>query len=77
MTAIMGIFIQNNQEENIKMQELFSKFGCSITTRICFNHRAEYSCAKNSIMIIEVVEKINEIYDELSKYWNVQIMKFD
>ena len=29
-----------------------------------------------TIVLIEVIDKINEIYDELTKHWHIQIMKF-
>ena len=36
----------------------------------------EYKCLNYGIVLIEVIDKINEIYDELTKHWHIQIMKF-
>ena len=75
--SILGLSILNNNEELSKLQEILTRYGCAISTRIHLQHRGDFKCANKSIMIIEVVDKTNEIYDELAKYWELQIMKFD
>ena len=76
MTAIIGISVDNRTNDSIKLQEILTKYGCLIKTRIGLHDMGEYKCLNYGIVLIEVVDKINEIYDELSKYWKVQIMKF-
>ncbi|MBR1423944.1 hypothetical protein IJ579_00085 [bacterium] len=76
MVAIMGINVQNRQQEASKLQDFLTKYGCFIRTRIGLHPMDEYKCLNYGIILIEVVDKINEIYDELSKNWQVQIMKF-
>ncbi len=76
MTAIIGISIDNRTNDSIKLQEILTKYGCLIKTRIGLHEMGEYKCLNYGIVLIEVVDKINEIYDELSKFWKVQIMKF-
>lgn len=77
MTAIIGISIDNRKNDSIKLQELLTKYGCSIKTRIGLHDMGEYKCLNNGIVLIEVANNINEIYDELSKFWEIQIMRFD
>ena len=36
----------------------------------------EYKCLNYGVVLIEVVDKVNEIYDELGKHWKIQMMKF-
>jgi hypothetical protein len=36
----------------------------------------EYKCLNYGIVLIEVIDKINEIYDRLAQEWQVQIMRF-
>ncbi len=76
MTAIIGISIDNRTNDSLKLQEILTKYGCLIKTRIGLHDMGEYKCLNYGIVLIEVIDKINEIYDELSKHWKVQIMKF-
>lgn len=76
MSAIIGIQISNRIEDATKLQEILTSYGCLIKTRIGLHDMGEYKCLNYGIVLIQVVDKINEIYDELSKYWKVQIMKF-
>lgn len=76
MSAIIGISIDNRTNDSIKLQEILTKYGCLIKTRIGLHDMGEYKCLNYGIVLIEVIDKINEIYDELSKYWKVQIMRF-
>lgn len=76
MTAIIGISVDNRTNDSLKLQELLTKYGCLIKTRIGLHDMGEYKCLNYGIVLIEVVDKINEIYDELAKHWKVQIMKF-
>jgi hypothetical protein len=76
MTAIIGIAINNRKEDSMKLQEILTEYGCDIKTRIGLHDMGEYKCLNYGIVLIEVISNINEIYDKLSKYWKIQIMKF-
>jgi hypothetical protein len=76
MSAIIGISIDNRTNDSIKLQEILTQYGCLIRTRIGLHDMGEYKCLNYGIVLIEVVDKVNEIYDKLAKYWKVQIMKF-
>lgn len=76
MVAIMGIKVENRAQEAQKLQEILTLYGCEIQTRLGLHPIGEYKCNNYGIVLIEVISKINEIYDELSKFWEVQIMKF-
>ena len=76
MTAIIGISVSNRKEEAAKLQDILTEYGCVIKTRIGLHDMGEYKCLNYGIVLIEVIDKINEIYDELTKHWHIQIMKF-
>lgn len=76
MTAIIGISVNNRAAESQHLQEILTKYGCYIKTRIGLHDMGEYKCLNYGIVLIEVIDKINEIYDELAKYWKIQIMRF-
>lgn len=76
MVAIMGIKVANRAQEAQKLQEILTQYGCEIQTRLGLHPIGDYKCNNYGIVLIEVINKINEIYDELSRFWEVQIMKF-
>ena len=76
MTAIIGICIDDRIEEAVDFQRTITQHGCKIRTRIGLHNDGEYGCSKKGIILLEVSDKVNEIYDILSKKWNVQIMRF-
>ena len=76
MTAIMGVLLDNRLEEAVKFQEILTECGCDIRTRIGLHNIGEYKCVNSGIILLEVVNNINKTYDILSKYWQVQIMRF-
>ena len=76
MTSIIGISVNNRAAESQQLQEILTKYGCYIKTRIGLHDMGEYKCLNYGIVLIEVIDKINEIYDELAKHWKVQITRF-
>lgn len=76
MTAIIGIELGNRTEDAVKFQEILTEHGCHIKTRIGLHPIGEYTCINRGIVLLEVINNINTIYDSLAKHWNVQIMRF-
>ncbi len=76
MRAIIGIKIENRLQEALKLQKILTKYGCEIQTRIGLHPIGEYKCNNYGIVLIDVVNKVNEIYDALTQDWEIQIMKF-
>ena len=76
MTTIIGISLENRIEESLKFQKILTEYGCDIRTRIGLHSIGEYNCINSGIILLEVVNNTNAIYDTLTKYWPVQIMKF-
>ena len=76
MTAIIGILLEDRIEEAVKFQQVITECGCNIKTRIGLHNIGEYKCVNHGIILLEVVNNINEIYDTLSRNWQVQIMRF-
>lgn len=77
MTAIIGVAIENRIEEAVKFQQVITQYGCTIRTRIGLHNIGEYKCVNYGIILLEVTDRINEIYDALAKYWKVQLMRFE
>ncbi len=77
MTAIIGVAIENRIEEAVKFQQVITQYGCTIRTRIGLHNIGEYKCVNYGIILLEVTDRINEIYAALAKYWKVQLMRFE
>ena len=60
MTAIIGISVDNRTNDSIKLQEILTKYGCLIKTRIGLHDMGDYKCLNYGIVLIEVVDKICE-----------------
>ena len=73
MSAIIGISVKNRLDDAQKLQEILTRYGCAIKTRIGLHDMGKFACR---IVLLEVVDKVHELYQELSKSWDVQIMKF-
>ena len=76
MVAIIAIKVENRVKEAQKLQDILTKYGCEIQTRIGFHPTGDFKCTNFGIVLIEVTNKLNEIYDELAKFWNIQMIKF-
>ena len=76
MTSIMGIMLENRSDEAVKFQQILTEHGCDIRTRIGLHPIGEYNCINSGIILLEVINNTNIIYDVLSKFWKVQIMRF-
>lgn len=76
MSTIIGIKVANRIEEANKLQEILTEYGCLIKTRIGLHDMGEYRCLNYGVILIQVVDKENEICEKLSKHWNIQTMKF-
>lgn len=76
MVAIIAIKVENRVKEAQNLQEILTKYGCEIQTRIGFHPIGDYKCTNFGIVLIEVINKLNEIYDELSKHWEIQMIRF-
>ena len=77
MRYIMGIQIGDREQEAIKVQEILSKHGCIIKTRLGLHEATHGQCASNGLILLEFIkdkdEEINRIADALSSLESVQV----
>ncbi len=65
MTTIIGVKLSNRMEHSNEFQNIISKFGCSIKTRIGLHSTCSYVCANWGIILLEIVD--DSITSELSR----------
>lgn len=79
MTTIIAIQLTERANNSMKLQEILTKYGCSIRTRLGLhgNHENEsYTCSTCGIIILEVLENAETLANELSQYWRIKVINF-
>ena len=77
MTTIIGVKLTDRAESSIEFQQILTKYGCSIRTRIGLHHTENGVCTNNGIVLLDISEDAPELIKKLSSHWEVQTMKFD
>lgn len=79
MRQIMGIQVGNREEEALKVQEILTKNGCIIKTRLGLHKSTEDSCGTTGLIILEFLtdkaDEIKELKRELEELKSVTVKK--
>ena len=69
MTTIIGIKLTNRIELSNDFQNIISKYGCAIKTRIGLHSTCSSVCANWGIILLEIIEEdvITDLKKELSQ----------
>lgn len=80
MTTIIGIKTSNRIENASSIQEILTKYGCFIKTRIGLHTQENGICSPSGIILIEITnnQKAEDISEELCEIdgTEIQQMKF-
>ena len=63
---ILGILIPDRVKDAVKIQEAFTKYGCSIKTRLGLHEAGDNKCARNGLIVLELTGDKKE-WDKLEK----------
>ena len=78
---IMGIQLQQRHETATGVQNLLTKYGCFIKTRLGVHQAAEDSCSEQGLIILEFMDnsekEANEFEKELNEIKNVVVKKME
>lgn len=77
MTTIIGVNLTDRAESSLEFQEILTKYGCSIRTRIGLHHPEQGVCTNRGVVLLDVAGEEPLLIEELSRLWDVQTMKFD
>lgn len=75
---ILGIAINNRMQSSIDVQDILTKFGCSIKTRLGLHEVTDEKCSVNGLIILELTGDSTEwekIESELLKIDGVRVQK--
>ncbi len=63
---IVGVHITERVQHTGQVQEVFTKFGCSIRTRLGLHEADENLCSPNGLIVLEMVDDDAVVADMLS-----------
>ena len=69
MRTIMGIEIKNREKAAVNVQELLTKHGCIIKTRLGL-HEVDNQCSPNGLILLEFERKETGEHDDLKDELN-------
>ena len=77
--TVMGIQLNNRIEDATRFQDLLSKYGCSIQTRIGLHGAGADFCKSSGVIVLDFVEGADEdvkkFEDELKSFENILVQK--
>ena len=76
--VILGLYITDRVKEAIKVQDVLTKFGCSIKTRLGLHEVQEDFCSSNGLIILELIgnsEEMEKLENELLKIEGLEVQK--
>ena len=53
--VILGVLVDNFSKDAVEVQKIFSKYGCSIRTRLGLHDVNEGVCATNGLILLEFI----------------------
>ncbi|WP_028829068.1 hypothetical protein [Proteocatella sphenisci] len=81
MRVIMGIQIEDRDSDAISVQELLTKHGCIIKTRLGLHEAAGTMCSSKGLLILEFISgsenEVSQLETELLKLKNVLVRKME
>ncbi|HON19502.1 MAG TPA: hypothetical protein PK990_10120 [Salinivirgaceae bacterium] len=70
LIRLLGVLVRNRAESASKVQEVLTKYGCSIKTRVGLHEASESVCSPYGLILLELTGSHDEI-DRLIKELNV------
>jgi len=78
---IMGIQLIQRQEIAKEVQDILTKYGCIIKTRLGVHQASEDSCSEAGLIILEFLDgannQVHKMEEELNKIGNITVKKME
>lgn len=59
-TRIVGVLVSDRMKEAEKVQQILTKYGCLIKTRLGMHETSDTTCSKKGLLILELIGDKNE-----------------
>ncbi len=76
--VILGINITDKVKEILKVQDVLTKFGCSIKTRLGLHDFGNDECSSNGLILLELTgetDEMTKLENELLKIEGLEVQK--
>ena len=76
--VVLGIYIQERSKNASAVQNLLTKFGCSIKTRLGLHEVVDNYCSNSGLILIELTgdkKEMESLEQELRKLGDIEIQK--
>ena len=77
-TRILGVLITDRKKEAGKVQEILTKFGCSIKTRLGLHEVSDDHCSTSGLILLELTgdpKEMDKLEKELEQVAGTQLKK--
>ena len=77
---VIGIVVSNRVEEAARLQEILTKYGCTIRTRLGLHEASKEKCSRNGLILLELVGdsfKWEELENELNTIEGIVLKSID
>ena len=77
MTTIIGIKVTNRLESAVNVQEILTKYGCIIKTRIGLHEEINGQCSPKGLILLEIIDdtKAIDIANDLCDIEEIEIQQ--
>ncbi len=73
---IIGILVEDRYDEAQQVQEILTRYGCSIKTRLGLHNTNENPCSQGGVIILQLIpedEKARLLINAMNKLEGVQV----
>ena len=79
MTTIIGISVENRQKTSKAVQDVLTKYGCEIKTRLGINDYKESECTYQGMILVDVPKRsaAEELIKNLESIQNVTVKSME
>jgi hypothetical protein len=72
---ILGVHITDRVKKATDVQEVFTKFGCEIKTRLGLHEATQDVCSPSGVILLEFIGDENQIKDKLTSIDGVEVQE--
>ncbi|MBH1939503.1 hypothetical protein I5677_01185 [Mobilitalea sibirica] len=65
--TILGFVLHDRVKSASKVQELLTRYGCKINTRLGLHVASEDSCSKQGLILLEFIDNADKIAEDFEK----------
>lgn len=79
-TRILGVYITNRVKEAVQVQNVLTKYGCSIKTRLGLHEVVNDYCSSSGLILLELAGNetdMDNLEEELKEIAELQVQKME